>query len=152
MLFSLQPLYIQWLPTVWITNKTKVPTVTVASSRTALFWQSWRGGWWMPPSAWWRWEWFDFGLCSVDKHHPDLLTAAWVPLRKATSVPVWHTPTPAATGAQLETWTLSTCCSRWALPASATPESGFKCSRIDFFQLEKERNWFKQLWRNQPST
>lgn len=21
-----------------------------------------------------------------------------------------------------------------------------------FFQLEKERNWFKQLWRNQPST
>lgn len=60
MLFSPQPLYIQWLPTAWITNKAKVPTVIVVSSRTALFWHSWRGGWWMPPSAWWRWEmlWF----------------------------------------------------------------------------------------------
>lgn len=76
---------------------------------------------------------FDFGLCSVDKHHPDLLRAAWVPLRKAASVPVWNTPTPAATVAQLEAWTLSTCSWRWTPPASATSESGFKCGHIDFF-------------------
>lgn len=85
-----------------------------------------------------------------------ILTYWWQPLRKATSVPVWNTPTPAATGAstgaQLEAWTLCTCCSTWTLPASATPEGGFKCGQIDFFQLVRERNWFKQLWRNQPST
>lgn len=116
-LFSLQPLHIQCLPTVWITNKTNIPAIAVASSGITLLWQ-WRADE-HPPSSWWWWEivWFGPLLRS---------TSTILTLRRQLEClqgrrPLFQHDTRPATWAQLEARTLSNCRSGWTPPASAPP-------------------------------
>lgn len=73
---------------------------------------------------------FDFGICSVHKHHPDLLTPARVPPRTATSVPLWNTASNLSSAGGQDTPPVALDEHRLRL---LRPESGFKCSLTDLF-------------------